>query len=68
MIAQVIAQVSIPVVNVSFRKYSNLNFQVHTVGDDTKAECCLVEKKSILLIFSSVTISIIRRYVYAHVC
>ena len=33
-----------------------------------KQKCCLIEKKSPLLIFSGIIISSIRRYVYAHVC
>ena len=53
--------------HVSFRKYSSLNFRVFTVRD-TKIGSYLLEKKSLRLIFSSLTISSIRRYVYAQVC
>ena len=53
--------------HVSFQKYSSLNFRVFTVRD-TKIGSYLLEKKSLRLIFSSLTISSIRRYVYAQVC
>ena len=52
---------------VSFRKYSDLNFQVFRERGD-KIEMLSLWKKSLLLIFSSLTISSIKRYVYAHVC
>ena len=52
---------------VSFRKYSSLNFRVFTVRD-TKIGMLSPWKKSLRLIFSSLTISSIRRYVYAQVC
>ena len=51
----------------SFRKYSSLNFRVFTVRD-TKIGMLSPWKKSLRLIFSSLTISSIRRYVYAQVC
>ena len=53
--------------HVSFRKYSSLNFRVFTVRD-TKSGMLSPWKKSLRLIFSSLTISSIRRYVYAQVC
>ena len=53
--------------HVSFRKYSSLNFRVFTVRD-TKIGMLSPWKKSLRLIFSSLTISSIRRYVYAQVC
>ena len=53
--------------HVSFRKYSSLNFRVFTVRD-TKRGMLSPWKKSLRLIFSSLTISSIRRYVYAQVC
>ena len=53
--------------HVSFRKHSSLNFRVFTVRD-TKIGMLSPWKKSLRLIFSSLTISSIRRYVYAQVC
>ena len=53
--------------HVSFRKYSSLNVRVFTVRD-TKIGMVSPWKKSLRLIFSSLTISSIRRYVYAQVC
>ena len=54
--------------HISLQKYSNLNFRVFTVRD-TKIGMLSRWKKSLLLIFSSITISSITgRYVYAHVC
>ena len=48
-------------------KFSSLNFRVFTVRD-TKIGMLSLWKKSLRLIFSSLTISRIRRYVYAQVC
>ena len=45
--------------HVSFRKYSNLNFRIFTVRDTEIGNWCLIE---------SLTISNIKRCVYAHVC
>ena len=53
--------------HVSFRKYSSLNFRVFTVRD-TKIGMLSPWKKSLRLIFSILTISSIRRYVYAQIC
>ena len=53
--------------HVSFRKYSNLNLRVFTVRD-TKTGMLSHWKKSLRLIFSSLTISSIKRCVYVHVC
>ena len=53
--------------HVSFRKYSILSFRVFTVRD-TKIGMLSHWKESLLLIFRSLTISSIKRCVYAHVC
>jgi len=53
--------------HVSFRKHSNLNFEVFRVRD-TKIAMLSHWKKSLPLIFSRFTISSIKRCVYAHVC
>ena len=53
--------------HVSFRKYSNLNFRVFTVRDTKIGMLSMSHwKKSLLLIFSSLAISSIKRCVYLH--
>ena len=53
--------------HVSFRKYSNLNFRVFTVRDTKIGMLSHWKKPSLLFIFSSLTISRIKRCVYVHV-
>ena len=53
--------------HVSFRKYSSLKVRVFTVRD-SKIGMLSPWTKSLRLIFSSLTISSVRRYVYAQVC
>ena len=51
----------------SFHSCGMFHFE-NTAKNTPKKECFLAEKQSLLLVFSSITISSIRRYVYVHVC